>query len=182
LPIRSDGKIDRETALGWIADTLTNRTGENTGAGRAAGLLNSTPTAARRPAKKLPKSGLSEVATAILDARINVALSNLGAVARIAAKRACELGIPMRGAYALSQAITIDLATQAEGGIRSQDPHGLLNARTLDLLEMLGIGKEPNWAALAATAGEVCDEDAWSEYVDQLGWFAGPENDPRERP
>ena len=156
LPVRSDGKLDRDVALNWLNRNVVGLNREqDRGVNRAARLAKlgktrpASPRITPEPAAEL--DGLTIIAELVAQS---------GA---IAARTAAEAGATMQIAYAMDQAVCVHLWRLAERllGI----PHGgdrdferMVDARIVS----------PDWAALADAAGEDLDQDAWADFTDTL--------------
>ena len=156
LPVRSDGKLDRDEALNWLNRNVVglNR-GQDRGVNRAARLAKP-----KKP-QPLPVRPLAEP-TAELDGVAIIAelVARSGA---IAARTAVEAGATMQIAYALDQAVHVHLWLLAEQLLG-------IPAGTVTEFEAMVDSRivPPDWAALADAAGEALDEDAWADFTDTL--------------
>lgn len=157
LPVRSDGKLDRDEALNWLNRNVVGLNREqDRGVNRAARLAK--PLKARMKPERYPPppaedelDGLSIIAELVAQS---------GA---IAARTAAEAGATMQIAYAMDQAVCVHLWLLAEkllGIPRGGDPHfeKMVDSRIVS----------PDWAVLADAAGEDLDQDAWAAFSDAL--------------
>ncbi|RYC29183.1 hypothetical protein D3273_25295 [Lichenibacterium minor] len=82
---------------------------------------------------------------------------------------AVDLGLPAAMAYALADQIHMGLLDAAREHLQRFGDSGLASRFVLDHPDFEKW--QPDWADLAARAGEPHDEDAWSANLDKLmGW------------
>ena len=167
LPVRSDGKLDREEAVKWVADSHADSGRERHGGVKRANAI------ARRasPVKRKPLNPLVETEPNALGS-VGVALLNGLAemVARsgaCAARAALDAGASTRTAYAVENLVAIRLGEEAESLL---DEAGVYRSVVAfeQLVDPLIQQHALDWTALAAGAGESFDEDAWHGDVDAV--------------
>lgn len=164
MPVRSDGKLDREDAVTWIAANHVDRLNERHGGVARASAI------AKRVRK--PKSAVrAEPDPAHEPDLWQVAAELVGRSGEIAARAAVQAGAGLQIAYAVDQMVCVQLWAEAE---RLLDmPVGYRSPFEAMVDAKIG---EPDWPALAEEAGEPvpseADLDAWSSWADRLPWFA----------
>lgn len=144
LPVRVDGKLDRDAALNWIALNNRSLNTDDRGAVRAASLVRKARSAVRKPQPD----------------PIDVLATILGLVGKVTAESAVASGASMRVAYVLDHIVTVRLWLAAERllGIPAGSVSPFESA-------VDGLMIEPDWNDLAAQAGEPVDIDAWDAFV-----------------
>ena len=142
LPVRRDGKLDREAALNWIGLNCVSGADNSKGPARARALARVAP-------KSRPTASDTMVAalTFLLE-RDQTAI----------AEEAVRRGVPMATVYAIASDAHYRLLTLAKDYVAERAPgrEGFT----------LGAIVEPDWEVLAELAGEPCDEDEWVELMD----------------
>lgn len=141
LPVRGDGKLDRETALNWIGLNLRSGASHEKGPAKARAIQP-------QPGRTL---GDAEAARRAL-------VGFAGHVGFYIAGTAADLGIPMRLAYAL-------LAEVADG-LDDVAAEQLLKLGTIGARRLVSGSKalQPDWADLADRVGEPVDLPAWEAF------------------
>jgi hypothetical protein len=138
LPVRKDGKLNRDQALNWLNQNQLGVIGEDRGANRAARLVKECRP---RKQKTASQAGPAEMA---IDA-LSLIVREIGA---FAARMAIEFGAPLKTAYALDSAVCIEAGNIAERYLTSKGIPDFAAGWTL--LEMQGLTiVEPDWPALA---------------------------------
>jgi hypothetical protein len=146
LPVRSDGKLDREDAVNWVAQNHGNygRT-RAPGVNRAANIER----ASRAPAIPTPSHVIRSFATVI------------GGSGKTVRAAGFKLGLPAKTVWMLEQMISLDLSSVAETAVPA------LNAFEGTIDEGWKAG-EAEWDSVAAEHGETYDGDAWWIELDEI--------------
>lgn len=150
MPVRSDGKLNREEALNWISRNQISQTVEDKGATRARSL------AKRHIRTDRPSPSL--------DRELDIAQRLIGTSGLAVVKAALRAGCSMEVAYALDQIVVGELdglATEILVGL-GHEGFGAVTP-----LELAGRKFEPDYDALARDAGQVFDEAACERFADQ---------------
>jgi hypothetical protein len=156
LPVRTDGKLDRERALNWIGRNVAADAVADKGSTRARRLAQPSQrrvVSAQLAPKPRPGGDAEYMAKAIAH--------RLG---RITASMAVHVGAPLRVAYALHDAVT--LATIAEFSEIGREAGIEPWASNADppIWEPKDF-EQIDWEALAAIAGETLDAAACEAYA-----------------
>lgn len=164
MPVRSDGKLNREEALNWIAQNQLSQTYENKGVVRARSLAK-RQTQRSRPGYELNRE-------------LDVAQQLAGRAGEAIVRAALKLGCSMEVAYSLSLLVEgdlDDLATEVLIGLGHDD--GL---RVISPLELAGRRFVPDYHALASEGGSVFDEAACDRFYDKIVFprLAAPPGSP----
>ena len=141
LPERSDGKIDRESALNWIALNLRSGVNHDKGPARAREL-------------EPPPAGVIGDAAAARRALSGFA----GQVLFYVAGTAVDLGLPMRTVYALVTELAAGLDDAA--GDQMLRFGGSCRDRMVSSAKAMSV----NWVDLAGRADEPADLAAWEAH------------------
>lgn len=163
LPVRPDGKLNREQALNWIdANCRAPQHGDDRGANRARSLVGEMK---RREARRQPPPKSSDNAAATVDLAHRIAAELIARSGRIAGTVAVELGLPTTVAYALDQGLTVHLWTAAERAL------GLTAAEEVAFEQLVDQRLQANsvdWLKLAMDRGEDADDDALEAALNKL--------------
>jgi hypothetical protein len=173
MPVRADGKLDREVAVQWVADNHLTVRPNDKGATRARKIAKEKP---GRPARRAPRRPETEPQTSDV-MLLNAVAEMVAKAGPVAAAMAIELGLPCRIAFALDEMIAVELATVAENFLIARGFDHYNRGYTI-LEEIPRAAMEVDWSALAAKAGEPLDEDAWGAFVDALPWSKALEPAP----
>lgn len=155
MPVRSDGKLNREEALRLVSTNQLSQTYEDKGANRARKL--------EKPAKHRPGA---KPAVGNYDPEVAVARAIVGPAYTLIARTAVEMGVTIKVAYALALRVASDLDDYgAKALVRCGFP-GF--AKTLTVGELCDIREfpDPDWPALAKKLGETFDEEACQQFYD----------------
>ncbi|WP_375408948.1 hypothetical protein [uncultured Methylobacterium sp.] len=158
MPVRADGKLNRDEALNWLNRNTVGLTGEDKGSTRAQRLVKD-----RRPAKRAaaPQIDPAEMAVDLLSAVLRQ-------LAPYVAGAAIDAGCPMQAAYHVDMATSVAVSTIGERFLAERGVEPFASGGG-DILESLGLtAAEPDWQKLAVRAGEPHDEDAWSKFSARL--------------
>lgn len=145
LPVRSDGKLDREASLNWIALNLRSGAHHDKGPARARDL-------------EPPPAGIVGDVEAARRAMVGFA----GNVLFYVASTAVDLGLPMRTVYALVTELGAgldDVADEQMHRFRIYGQGHLISGAK---------GLQPDWAELADRADEPADVTAWQVHHAEL--------------
>ncbi|MDV2987410.1 UNVERIFIED_CONTAM: hypothetical protein Q9R58_24165 [Methylobacteriaceae bacterium AG10] len=161
LPVRSDGKLNRDEALNWL-----NQYGRGLNTGADRGVNRAARLAKPKPARPKPAEPAPQLAEEWADEVVEItALAELvGNAGAIAAKVAVEAGATMQVAAILDAAVTHHLWTLADRLIGLPEGPGVSPFEAMVDRRIV----QPDWAALADAAGEVVDHDAWDAAIDAL--------------
>ncbi|ACA15680.1 hypothetical protein M446_1154 [Methylobacterium sp. 4-46] len=180
MPVRSDGRLDRETCLSWVAGSHSISSGSDKGAARAQALAAETsktkakakgassrpsraprsapleaPASPQRPA--LPRAYAS--ADLCTDAEDRAAVLGMMCLTyrapSLVAPLAVMLGIKPSLAYHLTSLVRIALLQEVE------DVLAEMGIKPRDLLWEPEAFREVAWSALAKEAGEPVNVEAW---------------------
>lgn len=157
MPVRSDGKLNREEALRWVSTNQLSQTYEDKGANRARKL--------EKPEKRKASTGAM---IGNYEPEVAVARAILGPAYTLIASTAVEMGAPIELAYALALRVASGLDDHgAKALVRCGFP-GF--AKTLTVGELCDVGEfpDPDWPALAKKAGTSFDELACERFAGQF--------------
>ncbi|SER58285.1 hypothetical protein SAMN05216548_12710 [Faunimonas pinastri] len=175
LPVRGDGKIDREAALNWINRYCVSQTSADKGANRAqrivreGGVKPATPKQSGRskPMPGLPKSvphGLEPVDDCFNpfdQGALAVGMSLAYRTAGNATVVAVMAGAPMKIAYTIERLMKIAMMEAVASVCEGLGPfEGNADPDIWNLEAFV----KPRWEWLALQAGEPVDEAAWETY------------------
>ena len=164
LPVRSDGKLNREDALNWINRTQLSQTYEDKGVGRARKLVDKPPTAPKPLRSSILSSRLFEGEIGY-DAHARMSVQHMVRVhPLIVAHAVLEAGGSLEVAYAAAylahsptiQAANVVLHIMEHPWFEDLDAPGQLRTPL----------REPDWKSLAETAGVPFDPAALKAYLD----------------
>lgn len=161
LPVRSDGKLNRDEALNWL-----NRYGRGLNTGADRGVNRAARLAKPEPARPKPAELAPQLTEEWADEVVEItALAELvGNAGAIAAKVAIEAGATMQVAAILDAAVCIHLWSLADRLIGLPEGPGVSPFEAMVDRRIV----RPDWAALADEAGEVVDYDTWDAAIDAL--------------
>ena len=171
MPVRSDGKIDYEAAVKWIAENVVplNPLAADKGAKRAGRLTRKA--AAKTAPVRRPTSVEAAHAHAITDA-FSAALNRMEpALAEALVAAGIDLPKTFAAVPIIMQAVSgVATKTMEDSGL---EPGGSWDAdgicwRAKDHAEPL----EPDWSALASHVGETVDIDAWQRASGRLPFWS----------
>ena len=165
LPVRSDGKLDRETVLEYLRMYYVSDVGSTKGPVRAKRLLVTGPeiydVANEEPYNDTFKRRASEADKAA----VTVLHQLLVKSRRLIARAAIECGAPLNVSYMLADFLHSDLAEAA---------CAILNAKGIRGFNACGgvmdqcNGPEPSWQAYADAIGETFDQEAADQAFEYL--------------
>ncbi len=165
LPVRPDGKLDREAALTHLRMYRVSEVGSTKGPVRAKHLLETGPqvyvAADEEPYGETFKKRASEADKAA----VTVLHQLLVKSRRMVARAAIECGAPLNVAYMLVDFLHSDLAEAA---------CDILNARGVRGFNSCGgvmdgcNGPDPSWEAYADAIGETFDREAFDQEFEHL--------------
>ena len=156
MPVRSDGKLNREEAIRWVSTNQLSQTFEDKGANRARKL--------EKPARHRPGA---KPAVGNYDPEVAVARAIVGPAYTLIARTAVEMGVTIEVAYALALRVASELDDHgAKALVRCGFP-GF--AKTLTIGELCDVREfpDPDWPALAKKAGTTFDELACERFAGQ---------------
>lgn len=166
LPVRDDGKINREPALNWIAQNNYPKVVKDKGAGRAKRLTRDVR-AARPPIAR--EESAQEIEPSEDGPMYLVLADVIGRSENIVAEAALQAGVAPRVAYALSTLAILNLADCAERSLKQAGLRRFIGSFSfMEAIDGRVQEAQPDWAAIAAERGESFDEDAWYGDVDEL--------------
>lgn len=169
MPVRADGKLNREEALNWISRNQASQTFTDKGAHRARKLAKDKP----KPTRKVSSAGA--------DREFAMAFEIVRMAERAVAEAAFNAGVSPEIAYAVA---SIALGEIDEAATRILAENGHEGFPDVSVLELVGRSGVPDYARLAKQRGLTFDEEAGSDLVDRLlfppGWTP-PENSPAAR-
>lgn len=165
LPVRSDGKLNREDALNWINRTQLSQTYEDKGVVRARKLAADRPRLMRNA---IPVDGY--------DPEVALARDIIGSAEVAVAKSAIAAGASIEMAYVLSIMVASALDKVAANALGRLGHEGF--ARGFTVGELCGTADfpPPNWTALAQQAGTAFDEAACETFLAQVE-AGGPDSE-----
>ena len=157
MPVRSDGKLNREEALRWVSTNQLSQTYEDKGANRARKL--------EKPQKLKASSGPT---IGNFEPEVAVARAIVGPAYTLIAQRAVEAGASIEVAYAVSLQVASELdrlgaAMLARCGFPGF-AKGLSIGETCDMKEF----PDPDWAALAKQVGTTFNEVECEKFAAQF--------------
>ncbi|WP_267360605.1 MULTISPECIES: hypothetical protein [unclassified Methylobacterium] len=163
LPVRSDGKLNREDALNWIGRTQPSQTFEDKGAHRARKLASDRPRV-MRPKEFFPAPEKTDG----YEPEVVIARSIIGSAERTVAESALAAGASIELAYVLSVMVANALDDTAAQALGAYGFEGF--AKGLSVGELCGTTDfpGPDWAALARRAGTTFDETACETFLAQV--------------
>jgi len=164
LPVRSDGKLNREDALNWINRTQLSQTYEDKGVVRARKLA-SDPPRVMRPVNILPATGDFDG----YEPEVAIARSIIGSAERVVAESAVAAGAPIELAYVLSVMVAGALDGAAAAALGARGFEGFAKDFTVGELCSTSEFPGPDWADLAQRAGVTFDEDACEKCLSAAG-------------
>ncbi|GJD36768.1 hypothetical protein [Methylobacterium aerolatum] len=157
MPVRSDGKLNREQALNWINRTQASQTVQDKGVVRARQLAPDRPRLLRSP----PPLGAYEP-------EVEIARSIIGKAEAIVAQSAITTGASLEVAYVLSVMIASALDGAASDALAEHGFEGFAKGFTVGELCSTKDFPAPDWTALAQRCGGVFDEDACERRLAQI--------------
>ena len=164
LPVRSDGKLDREEALNWIALNQRHALTGNKGARRAATIVKEQTPKRPAPVRRPGDQYEPEVEGA------KVALIKVG---EHIARETLKAGGSVELAYTLHSTVVIALDDDLAKLLGQRGFRGFANGYSvLDLVT--NTDDDLDWAALAAEVGKTFDERACEGHLAEImfppGW------------
>lgn len=157
LPVRSDGKLNREDALNWINRTQLSQTYEDKGVVRARKLASDPPRVMRNAF--LVDGFEPEVA---------VARSVIGSAETVVARSAIAAGASIEFAYALSIMVASSLDEAASKALGRLGFEGFLAGFCVGELCSTTEFPPPDWHELAKHAGTKFDEQACENFYAKI--------------
>lgn len=157
MPVRSDGKMNREDALRWVSTNQLSQTYEDKGTNRARKL--------ERPEKRRA-SDKSMIGN--YEPEMAVARAILGPTCTLIARTAVEMGAPIELAYALALRVASDLDDYGSRTLVRCGFPGFAKLLTIGELCDLREFPDPDWPALAKKAGTTFDELARERFAGQF--------------
>ncbi|WCS24471.1 hypothetical protein LOK46_25605 [Methylobacterium sp. NMS14P] len=157
MPVRSDGKLNREEALRWVSTNQLSQTYEDKGANRARKL--------EKPSKLKASPGPM---VGNYEPEVAVARAILGPAYRLIAERAVEAGVSIEMAYALALRVASELDDLGSKTLVRCGFPGF--AKTLTIGDLCDVREfpDPDWPALAKKTGTTFDELACERFVGQF--------------
>lgn len=163
LPVRSDGKLNREDALNWINRTQLSQTYEDKGVVRARKLASDPPRMMR------PKEIVSAPRQVDgYEPEVAIARSIIGSAEKIVAQSAVSAGTSIELAYVLSVMVANALDDAAAQALGTRGFEGFAKGFTVGELCSTAEFPGPDWAALARQAGTAFDEIACEAFLAQV--------------
>lgn len=171
LPVRSDGRLDREAAVKWVADNHADRLNGRTGGVTRATSIARTVKAARKPTPEaaLPYAG-EEAREAVI-----ALIQRSEAVVAFAVVAAGGSACLAYSAAGIARAELMSVAGEHLDAIGAPEVEPDDTLGTVEPTPLL-----PNWRALADLAGEPCRPEAWREADRALPYWT--ETDPPDPP
>ena len=165
LPVRSDGKLNREEALNWINRTQLSQTYEDKGVVRARKLVEKPRTPPKPPRSTIPSDRLFEGEIGY-DAHARLSVQHMVRVhPLIVAHAVLEAGGSLEVAYTAAH-LAHSPTVQAAGLVLHIMEHpafdDLEEPGELELHDLC----EPDWKSLAAAAGVRFDPAALRAHLD----------------
>jgi len=154
LPVRSDGRLNREDALNWINRTQLSQTYEDKGVVRARKLASDRPRVMRNAF--LVDGYEPEVA---------IARSIIGRAEVAVAESAVAAGASIEIAYVLSIMVANALDDAAAQALAARGFEGFAKGFTVGELCGTADFPGPDWPALAQRAGTAFDEAACEAFL-----------------
>ncbi|MHC2104406.1 hypothetical protein [Methylobacterium sp. CM6246] len=157
LPVRSDGKLNRDDALNWINRTQSSQTQEDRGVVRARKLAE---TPLRKPSPPVLVDGY--------EPELAIARSIIGSAEAVVAQSAVAAGASIELAYVLSVMVANALDDAASDALAHRGFEGFAKGYTVG--ELCGTAEfpGPDWAALADRTDATFDEDACERFLSEV--------------
>ena len=166
LPVRSDGKLDREAALTHLRMYRVSDVGSTKGPVRAKHLLETGPqvyvAADEQPYSETFRKRASEADKAA----VTVLHQLLVKSRRMMARAAIECGASLEVAYNLTDFLHADLAEAAHDVLHARGTRAF-NGPGLGVMDQC-LGPEPSWEQYADAIGEAFDKQAFDDAFDDL--------------
>ncbi|WP_419829853.1 hypothetical protein [Methylobacterium sp.] len=164
LPVRSDGKLNREDALNWINRTQLSQTYEDKGVVRARKLASDPPRVVRPVQIRAAPPDFDGY-----EPEVAIARSIIGSAEAVVAQSAVAAGASIELAYVLSVMVANALDDAASSALANRGFEGF--AKGFSVGELCGTAEfpGPDWAALARRAGATFDEDACEKFLSATG-------------
>ncbi|MCJ2048682.1 hypothetical protein [Methylobacterium sp. J-070] len=157
LPVRSDGKLNREDALNWIQRTQLSQTYEDKGVVRA-----------RKLAADRPRLMRNAFLVDGYEPEVALARSIIGRAEAIVARSAVEAGATVELAYALSVMVAGALDDAAAQALEARGFEGFAKGFTVGELCGTADFPGPDWPVLARRVGAAFDEEACEAFLAQV--------------
>ncbi len=154
LPVRSDGKLNREDALNWIQRTQLSQTYEDKGVVRA-----------RKLAADRPRVMRNAFLVDGYEPEVALARSIIGPAETIVAQSAVAAGASVEMAYALSVMVASALDETASRALCNLGFEGFAKGFTVGELCPTAEFPAPEWDALAKRIGTTFDEAACERHL-----------------
>jgi hypothetical protein len=162
LPVRGDGRLDREVALRWVERNVTPTYHHGKGAAVARERRERPMPACLRPFGGRLTTSDHDVHEAMASTLLAMVQNTPRQIAAVAA----GTGAPMKVVFALFHGAALGLAQYANN---EMERCGITWSRP-DALDPVPLFPpvEPDWAALAKMAGEEVDFAAWEEHAQNV--------------
>ena len=163
LPVRSDGKLNREDALNWINRTQLSQTYEDKGVVRARKLASDPPRVVR-PKEIVPAPEQVDG----YEPEVAIARSIIGSAEAVVAQSAVAAGASIELAYVLTVMVVNALDDAASNALGNRGFEGFAKGFSVGEFCSTADFPGPDWAALAQRAGTTFDEASCETFLAQV--------------